>query len=309
MASPASPAQTRAMIVERLVGDTGEPDHVTDAARALAVRVLPTILAAFTETLGLAVGLELKSVEVARLINAKPVGEGHAMTIAPSPASSDALILTIEPEAVAVIISSLFGGDPEMAISPIKRALSPTEIEVVTMVFQEIAQAVNGTGELSFELTLPAPIAVTGADLTKLEMRDGPGVRSVFVVSTPAGSGRIEMLMPQRVLLKQRAANGKPAGAVAPANWRARFSEEVMRSNVDLQATMPLGSMTLGQLAGLKVGQVIELQEGAQSQARLSARQKTLFVCEFGKLGQNYTVRVRHPFDAGQDFMDGLLPG
>ena len=45
----------------------------------------------------------------------------------------------------------------------------------------------------------------------------------------------------------------------------------------------------------------------AQSKALLSARQKTLFVCEFGKLGKNYTVRIRHPFDAGQDLMDGLL--
>ncbi|TIL62581.1 MAG: flagellar motor switch protein FliM, partial [Mesorhizobium sp.] len=45
------------------------------------------------------------------------------------------------------------------------------------------------------------------------------------------------------------------------------------------------------------------------SHARLSARDKTLFVCEFGKLGQNYTVRVRHPYDAGQDFIDGLMPG
>ena len=56
------------------------------------------------------------------------------------------------------------------------------------------------------------------------------------------------------------------------------------------------------------VGQVIELEGDAQSQAKLSARQKTLFVCEFGKLGQNYTVRIRHPFDAGQDFIDGLVP-
>ena len=33
MASPASPAEMRAYIIERLVGETGEPDRVTDAAR------------------------------------------------------------------------------------------------------------------------------------------------------------------------------------------------------------------------------------------------------------------------------------
>ena len=32
MTSPASPAETRAYIIERLVGETGEPDHVIEAA-------------------------------------------------------------------------------------------------------------------------------------------------------------------------------------------------------------------------------------------------------------------------------------
>lgn len=72
---------------------------------------------------------------------------------------------------------------------------------------------------------------------------------------------------------------------------------------------MPLARMTLGDIAALVPGQVIELEETAQTNARLTARNKTLFVCEFGKLGQNYTVRIRHPYDAGQDFIDGLMPG
>ena len=73
--------------------------------------------------------------------------------------------------------------------------------------------------------------------------------------------------------------------------WRQRFSEEVMRSGVELQATMPLARMTLGQVAGLRVGQVVEFEGDAQSQAKLSARQKTLFVCEFGKLGRIHGPR------------------
>ena len=72
---------------------------------------------------------------------------------------------------------------------------------------------------------------------------------------------------------------------------------------------MPLARMTLGDLALLQAGQVLEIEENAQGRARLSARNKTLFVCEFGKLGQNYTVRINQPYDAGQDFIDGLMPG
>ncbi|WP_292239911.1 FliM/FliN family flagellar motor switch protein [Mesorhizobium sp.] len=72
---------------------------------------------------------------------------------------------------------------------------------------------------------------------------------------------------------------------------------------------MPLARLSLGDLAAFQPGQVIEFEEDAQLQAKLSARDNTLFVCEFGKLGQNYTVRIRHPHDGGQDFIDGLVPG
>jgi flagellar motor switch protein FliM len=53
---------------------------------------------------------------------------------------------------------------------------------------------------------------------------------------------------------------------------------------------------------------VLELPETAQSQTRLSAGKKPLFTCEFGKLGQNFTVRVSEPFDQGKEFIDGLMP-
>jgi flagellar motor switch protein FliM len=232
------------------------------------------------------------------------------MTIAASASSPDALVLSIDNDALAVIVSTLFGGDPQVAVTPIERELSPLETEVATMVFEQVAQAVNGSGPRAFEFKLPLPLAITGTEMTRHLLRDGPGVRVTFSVATPSSRGTMALTMPQRVLLKHRGDTGAAVRDAVPATeWRDRFSEEVMRSTVNLEATMPLGRLTLGDLAGFEQGMVIEFDETAQTQARLSARGKTLFVCEFGKLGQNYTVRIRHPFDAGQDFIDGLLPG
>jgi flagellar motor switch protein FliM len=303
MPAPTSPAELQAYIIERLVGETGEPERVTDAARGLLEKAVPAIRQGLKERLTLDVTLELASVELSRMVEARPEGEGHAMTIAASGASPDALIMTMDADALALVVSMLFGGDPGIAIAPIQRDLSPTETVVASRVFDEVAKALSETGDKPFELALPTPAAISGADLRKHVLRDGPGVRAVLTFAAPAGSGKIVLTMPQRLLLK-----GAGVQKAGPAHhWRQRFGEEVMRSGVELQATMPLARMTLGQIAGLRVGQIIEFEGEAQSQAKLSARQKTLFVCEFGKLGQNYTVRVRHPFDAGQDIMEGLV--
>jgi flagellar motor switch protein FliM len=309
MSAPASPAEMRAFILERLVGETGEPDQVLAAARSLAERAAPGIVQGIAENLAVQVSVEVADVELTRLAQARPGAANHAMTIASSSSSPDALVLTIDNDAVALMVSLLFGGDPAEPAIPIARDLSPLEIEVATNVFEQVAQAVNGSGPRAFEFKLPVPVAMTGQEMQRHLLRDGPAVRVTFSLATAASRGRMALTMPQRVLLKHRGdAVAQSVDASGP-DWRTRFSEEVMRSSVSLEATMPLARMTLGEIAGMEPGQIIELDPAAQTSARLAARNKTLFVCELGKLGQNYTVRIRHPYDAGQDFIDGLMPG
>ena len=307
MGASSNPAQARALILERLLGDTGEPERVLAAARALAERALPAIAQGLETSLAIAVNVEVAEVELARFEEARPNDRNHAMTIASSPSSPDALALSIDTVGLALVVHMLFGGDPDMAVAPIQRPLSPLELDVASRLFEQVAQAVNGSGERALDLRLPLPPAFTGTEMEKHLLRDGPAVRVTLAVASPASRGSIVMTMPQRVLLKHRGDAGTATRETLPAaEWRAQFSEEVMRSTVKLEATMPLSRLTLGQIRRFRPGQVIEMDETAQVNARLSARDKVLYACEFGKLGQNYTVRIRHPYDAGQDFIDGL---
>ena len=309
MTSPGSPAEARSLIIERLVGDSGEAAQVIGTGRAMAERAAPLLQKSLTSELGVPVTVDLRAVEVSRVSEARSrAGDTFAMTIVASSTSSDAMTLVIDAPAIAIMICTLFGGDPEMPASPIERDLSQIEVDVSTMVFQQVAQALNGSGRRSLDLRLPVPRAMSGSEAKRHVLRDGAAIRIVLGISTPADSGTVTVTMPQRVVLASRDSVAAAGENDQGASWRARFSEEVMRSTVALEATMPLARLTLGDLAGFEIGQVIEFEETAQSQARLSARGKTLYVCEFGKLGQNYTVRIRHPYDAGQDFIDGLMP-
>jgi len=220
-------------------------------------------------------------------------------------------VLTLDPIAASLLVDMMFGGDPDFEAQPIERDLSPMEAEIAGMAFQIVAKAVNGSGDRSLDLRLPLPMPLVGAEIRKQTLRDGPAVLISFALICPNGRGTISVTMPQRVLLKHRgdAVAASPRAAGARDEWGARFGEEVMRSAVQIEATMPLGRLTLGEISMLHEGQVIELEPDAQSNAKLTARNKTLFVCEFGRLGQNYTVRINGAYDADQDILAGLMPG
>lgn len=309
MTSLGSPAETRSLIIERLVGDSGDAAEVIKAGRAMAERAVPLLRKGLAGELGIAVAVDLKSVEICRVPEAvSRAGEAFALTVIGSPVSSDAMTLVIDAAAMAIMVCMLFGGDPDLPSSPIERDLSPLETDVSTMVFDKVALALSASASSALDLRLPAPRAMSGTDAKRLVLRDGAAIRIVFGVSTPVDSGAVTVTMPQRVVLAGRDGVAGIGENDHGPSWRARFSEEVMRSVVALEATMPLARLTLGDVAGLEVGQVIDFEETARSQARLSARGQALFVCEFGKLGNSYTVRIDHPYDAGQDFIDGLMP-
>jgi len=304
-------ALRRNPIVERLVGDTGEPEHIVNTARSLGLRALPAIRDSLNEQVSYPIEIELESVALARMADAKRQdAENDALVVASSATSPDALMLLADSQAIALLVSALFGGDPDMRVSPILRPLTTIELELASVVFEATAKALNGSGVRALSIKFPMQAAISGRDLKKLVIRDGPAVRLSFKLVVPSGEGRFIVIMPQRVLLLHRG-DGSTEADDSPdqeAVWHARFSEEVMRSAVRLEATVPLTRMTLGDLSQLAVGQVLEMPETAQSETTLLAGKKPLFTCEFGKLGQNFTVRVIEPFDQGQEFIDGLMP-
>jgi flagellar motor switch protein FliM len=306
MTSEASPQDMRTRIVEGLTGATGDPARIADAARACGQRCLAAIAPQLVEMLAPAISVECVSVELARFASARPAASTFsAMTIVAADNSPDALLMTADADALAIALCAMFGADEDLPVTPITRPLSPIELDIAAQLFDIFANAFNGSGDRSMRLRFPLPAPITGEEVDKQVMRDGPAASIFFEIALGEARGRVSVTMPQRVLLEHRGEARAESGS--GAQWRERFGEEVMRSAVSLTATIPLARLTLAQISHLRVGQVLELETDAPSQTKLSSRDRTLFMCEFGKLGENYTVRVVEPFDAKRELVEELL--
>jgi flagellar motor switch protein FliM len=175
MSSQPAPAQMRDLIVERLTGETGNPEHVLDTARACAARCMPDITAYFEDTLKTPIEIELGDIEICRTVDVRlPEDSFGAMMTVSAEISPDALFMTLDAEAIAVTVSALFGADPKQTVAPITRALSEIEVEIAGRIFEAVAQVFNGSGDRSFGMSCATDrrresrssscSAITGAD-------------------------------------------------------------------------------------------------------------------------------------------------
>lgn len=297
-------------IIERLLGATGDPGQVVKAGQIIADRILKPFRAGLEDAASEPVPVEIETVEIDRTVQfLTGAGPHDALTVGASSISPDAFSIRIEAHALAILLNALFGAEAEVGAGGIARELSPVEIEVANLVCKLLANAFNGSSSVSQKIKLPLPSVLSGENLKELAVRDGPAVRIDLTVGAEPEMGRIAIFLPQRVVLKRSEDEAAdPAEAAAEsAEWAARFNEEVRRAKITLQATLPVGRMTLGQVAGFRRGQVIELSRTAPTETRLSAKNKQLFVCEFGRLEENYTVRIKTPIDENQDVLDGLV--
>src|SRR5690606_25570093 len=159
-------------------------------------------------------------VRLARFAESRPPeGSFWAMSVAAADTSPDALLMTIEPDALSLTLSAPLGADDDLPLVPISRDLSPIEIDLAAQRCDIFARAFNGTGDRSLALRFPLPRPIVGAEIAKHVIRDGPAVAVTFEVRLGSNSGRVHVTMPQRVLAQHRgdgAANAR-GGAAA---WR-----------------------------------------------------------------------------------------
>ncbi|RCL02546.1 MAG: flagellar motor switch protein FliM [Candidatus Tokpelaia sp. JSC188] len=98
----------------------------------------------------------------------------------------------------------------------------------------------------------------------------------------------------------------------APSNstdplWARRMRQEISRTNVNIEAYVIQGTMTLKEISHFMVGQILPLSTNAPNQVRLRSRQKPLYKCSLGKTGSNFSVRVDGVIDEEKEMIDELV--
>ncbi|WFU09492.1 FliM/FliN family flagellar motor switch protein [Rhizobium sp. CB3090] len=211
---------------------------------------------------------------------------------------------------IMTLMEHMLGALPESIEVPVPRPLSIIELDLAVMVFDKIANvlrsAVNASG--GFEPNLDAPYNIENRPKPAADHADEFAAAVAMTIALGKTVSEIVVIIPQRVLLRTVVSvpRAKNPSAASQA-WTEQLSEQVRRSQVTLEARIRLQSLTLNTISRLAVGDVIPFMDAGDVRVEVSANSKDLYICEFGRSGENYTVRVKDNVNSDDELLRHLM--
>jgi flagellar motor switch protein FliM len=310
-ASQVQPAMERALLA-RLTGSLGDQKTLERLAQdfgTLYQSFLPDVL---QSELGLSVEVifagyrsGLMSELVGRLGDNVVLADATLRNWCPK------FVIACDNAFVITLMENMLGATPDSIFQPPRRALSQIELDLSTMVFDKIAQVlrsgVNAPG--GFETTIERPHNADARPMLEDEEAD-PFAMSIRVeLKLGKIASEFFLVVPQKYLLKTTITLPKSKGDFSREQdaWSESMSEQVRRSRVTLEAKISLESLTLETISKLVAGDVIAFRDKEDIIVDVSANGREMYNCEFGRSGENYTVRVKDNVSNENDILKHLL--
>lgn len=205
---------------------------------------------------------------------------------------------------------ALFGGDGGEQAVVEDRSPSNIEMRIAQAVFDRVAKAMQASFAAVVETTIKFETLETRMDFAVIVPRGTFAILTTVNLQILDRTGEMYIVLPQPALnaIRQNLANDSNKDTVArDPRWVRQMQNEITRSEVTVSAMIEEHQFTLGDIANLKVGQVMHLQATPKSRVKLECNSQALFWCQLGQAEGHYTLRVDEIVDKDQEFMDDLL--
>ncbi|WP_264050778.1 flagellar motor switch protein FliM [Methylobacterium flocculans] len=231
--------------------------------------------------------------------------EGNAVAgIFHAPEWDSHILVGLDRDFLFTMVEALFGADGAEPPVEDERAFSALEIRLAQTILEQVGKAL----ESSFSLVSATPFRLERTE-TRMEFaviggRSNKAVEAKFSIQALNRGGELFLILPQSVLNPMRPALAKvltgDSAARDPA-WTQQIATEVQKAQVTLRAVLEERTLTLGEIAGLKVGQVIGLDATPATRVKLEGNDRPLFWCHMGQAQGSYVLRVDEAITPGKE--------
>ncbi len=203
-------------------------------------------------------------------------------------------VFVFDPALVALVIDTLFGGDGRFPARDEAREFTPTERRIVErlmeVAFENLEQSWKPVYPVKFESVRAEPDPQVASIATPNEIV----ITTTFTIELGGTSGDFHLCLPYAMIEPIRDVLNSTAQGErnkADKRWLRLLSRQVQSAEVELVANLGCAKLTLSQVNGLQVGDVIPLQIPAELIATVDG--VPVMECNHGVFNGQYALRVQ----------------
>jgi flagellar motor switch protein FliM len=253
--------------------------------------------------------LQLDEVATGRLGDILDEFGAGLTTVYHSPELDSQVLIGVDRAFLFTLVEAMFGGDGSEPPCKDDRPLSTIETRVAQLICEQAANALHSAFAPVAPATFKFERVETRMDFAVVGRRNNHAVVARVRLHAIERTGRLFIVIPQAALnpIRQNLARDVAAEvSQRDPRWVKQLESEVGRTAVSLRAVIDEPGLTLGDVAALKVGEVLKLRATPRSPIKLEAQDQSLFMCQLGQADGFYTVRVESRIDQKQELLDGL---
>lgn len=202
-------------------------------------------------------------------------------------------LFIFEPNLVFLVVDSMFGGNGQLQADAESRDFTPTERHII----QRLLALVFGSLEKSW-----APVHPIGFEYLRSEintqfaciaMPNEIVVVTTFTITLGATGGLFHVCMPYTMLepIRELLQNSMPGDrASGDKRWGRMLSKQVQSAEIELVLNLGYAKLTIQQLLGMEVGDVIAVDVPQPILAEVDG--VPVMECKCGVLNGQYALRV-----------------
>ncbi|MEE1655376.1 FliM/FliN family flagellar motor switch protein [Microvirga sp. CF3062] len=221
------------------------------------------------------------------------------------------ILIGFDRDFIYTMVEILFGSDGSEPPVEEARGFSTIELRMAQTLFEQVAKALQASFALVADTKFKLERIETRMDFAVIGRRNNQAVAAKFLLQALNRGGEMFVVIPQSVLNPMRKVLSRVVSSESSGRdprWMKQIATEVKKTEVTLKAVLEERYLSLGEIADLKVGDVIELQATPRSRVKLEGNQQGLFWCNIGQSEGSYVLKVDEHIDQEKEFLDDVLP-
>src|SRR5579872_268282 len=213
-------------------------------------------------------------------------------------------------DAFAHVVFGATQAPPARRAEKPERPFTRIESQMIEKASRAAAQALSagfaGFAEAAFALEGQEPFA----DVQILGRREMPVIAARLRFAAAGESGGLRVVIPQTTLLPIRPRLSKDPAGEAPAidpRWAKQLKAGVSSALIPINGVLEEFEMTLGDIAELAVGRVLDLRGDGSGRVRLESGGHNLFWCKLVQGEGRYKLEIEEPIQPEEGMLDAAL--